>query len=923
MKDKPICILFAALLYVVFGVTSAHSELCNSQKLSMCLQALDINNIPIDNESKFPNTRSVVMNFQDIPYGKAVIDQIKLHNTGIFDVLTISSNSVQSFPWAYLNLSDSNYVSVPSDYIWSIYSSSGLVIPSGQERIFDVAFAPVPEYELSGKQSHTFQQWNPFDVSLSSMTFEVTLNGSVHNSLGKKFYIDIKNADNGSKIVITPQLNDVNLGDNEYLLVYFEIVQKDGNPYKEVIVLHEDEDSILSKSLLSGQVDSSGSIAAYSHKEFSNGNILLRSRDTKYETKTKYWLLFKTADPITLKCHKRTIIATGSGYNTSGTAEADLKFVYADHQGNRVEDLQGVYATDNNTVPTNLQPYSPSNPNPVNGLNNVNSDNVLLSWNGGDPDDDFVSYTLYLSTSNTDLESPKYAVTPIGTTYNAGKLNQGTYYWKVIAKDPAGLTSSGLIWSFTVADADPVYKEAVIFFDNNGTNISATGLSLNKGVSVPVKIKIDPPSTSSITFILEVLPSDIITITDSSLTFYSGGSIGGFTITANTDITTPVTISLKTDNPAYKKADGTPYKLMINGNNPPIIISNGGGDTTNINVKNQQVAVTVVKADRNNATISYSITGGVDKDKFIIYEDGFLRFKDEKGPDIDNPSDEGKNNIYDVQVTVSDKSNNNLKDSQNIAVTVNEDNGGNIIDPPNNLSPGNKTSITQWSTMPQLSWEATTGAENDILNYIVEYWTDESDRRYVVVDSALTSASIPTLANKKTYYWRVMASDGKEIVAGETWTFDMNISASPVPNAQYPLKEIKSDNLLPAPVPLTQPLAVGDLTKELKLSYSFPDYSAAVDIYILMQYKNAAGNSVFFFITQSDTNSDYYEFTSEFKPLFSKSTTATSGTIFSVYKSYLKAFGLDGEYTFYSGVVPAGDSAFSKSDITFFSIKVE
>jgi len=66
------------------------------------------------------------------------------------------------------------------------------------------------------------------------------------------------------------------------------------------------------------------------------------------------------------------------------------------------------------------------------------------------------------------------------------------------------------------------------------------------------------------------------------------------------------------------------------------------------------------------ATLTYSITGGADAAKFTINATtGALSFV--SAPDAEAPTDAGANNVYDVQVEVSDGTN---ADTQAIAVTV-------------------------------------------------------------------------------------------------------------------------------------------------------------------------------------------------------------------------------------------------------------
>jgi len=94
----------------------------------------------------------------------------------------------------------------------------------------------------------------------------------------------------------------------------------------------------------------------------------------------------------------------------------------------------------------------------------------------------------------------------------------------------------------------------------------------------------------------------------------------------------------------------------------------GGGATAAVNVAENGTAVTTVTATDADAgaTLTYSITGGADAAKFTINSTtGVLSFV--SAPDAESPTDAGGNNVYDVQVQVSDGTN---TDSQDIAVTV-------------------------------------------------------------------------------------------------------------------------------------------------------------------------------------------------------------------------------------------------------------
>jgi hypothetical protein len=104
----------------------------------------------------------------------------------------------------------------------------------------------------------------------------------------------------------------------------------------------------------------------------------------------------------------------------------------------------------------------------------------------------------------------------------------------------------------------------------------------------------------------------------------------------------------------------------------PVISSNGGGSTAAVTVNENQTAVTTVTAtDADGAqTLTYRISGGADAAKFSINSSsGVLTFA--SAPNFEAPTDAGADNVYDVQVQVSDGNGTGaLTDVQVIAVTV-------------------------------------------------------------------------------------------------------------------------------------------------------------------------------------------------------------------------------------------------------------
>jgi len=107
---------------------------------------------------------------------------------------------------------------------------------------------------------------------------------------------------------------------------------------------------------------------------------------------------------------------------------------------------------------------------------------------------------------------------------------------------------------------------------------------------------------------------------------------------------------------------------VTNVNEAPVITSNGAGPAATVSVAENNTAVTTVTATDPDAgtTITYSVVGGADQNKFSIdATTGALSFV--TAPDFETPTDVGANNVYDVIVQAFDGS---LVDTQAIAVAV-------------------------------------------------------------------------------------------------------------------------------------------------------------------------------------------------------------------------------------------------------------
>lgn len=121
------------------------------------------------------------------------------------------------------------------------------------------------------------------------------------------------------------------------------------------------------------------------------------------------------------------------------------------------------------TTKDDTPPNTPNTPSPSNYATNIER-NITLSWSGGDPNNDHVTYDLYFG---TDSSPPNVVMSQNETEYNPENLlNYSTqYYWRIDATDDYGYTTTGPLWTFTTKDDTPPFTPADPIPDNQSIDI--------------------------------------------------------------------------------------------------------------------------------------------------------------------------------------------------------------------------------------------------------------------------------------------------------------------------------------------------------------------------------------------------------------------------------------------------------------------
>ena len=380
----------------------------------------------------------------------------------------------------------------------------------------------------------------------------------------------------------------------------------------------------------------------------------------------------------------------------------------------------------------NNPPAQPSNPSPTNGATGI-SLNPTLSWVANDPDGDILSYDIYFGTeSNPPLLESNLAT----NTYNPGLLNPlTTYYWKIVVKDGKGEETEGPIWSFETENNNPPSQPSNPSPSDGVNNISLTPI-LSWTASDPdgdiltfdvyFGTELDPPLVESELTTNTYKPATL----NSATTYYwkivvkdgKGGVTEG-----------PVW-SFTTTNPPIAPNNPTPSNGATNILLTPTLSwesSDPDGDLLTFDIYfGTEPNPTLIE---NNSTTTTYTPGTLETGTSYYWK---VVAKDSKGGVTEGP-------VWSFTTT-------------------------NPPTQPTNPSPSDGQ--TDVPLNPTLSWE-TSDPDGDSLTYDI-YFGSDSNPPLVESDLSTNTYNPGKLNSKTTYYWKVVAKDGKGAkTESAVWSF--------------------------------------------------------------------------------------------------------------------------------------------------------
>ncbi|WP_447971265.1 LamG-like jellyroll fold domain-containing protein [Nitrospira sp. M1] len=254
-------------------------------------------------------------------------------------------------------------------------------------------------------------------------------------------------------------------------------------------------------------------------------------------------------------------------------------------------------------------------------------------------------------------------------TYRAWDQTSGAAGTKVDVSTNGGTTAFSTVTDTASITVTAVNDAPVITSDGGGGTANSSVVEGNTAVTTVVATDVDVPADTLSYSLVGGSDQGFFSIDPNSgaLTFQTAPA---FASPADADMDNVYDVQVQVSDGKGGIDTQMIHVTVTDTNTAPTISSNGGGPTANLTVAEETTAVTTVTAtdpDLPTNTLTYRLVGGADAARFHIdSQTGALTFT--TPADFEQPLDGNSDNVYQVQVEVSDGQGGT--DQQTLHVTV-------------------------------------------------------------------------------------------------------------------------------------------------------------------------------------------------------------------------------------------------------------
>ncbi|MDR4503110.1 MAG: DUF4347 domain-containing protein [Nitrospirales bacterium] len=253
-------------------------------------------------------------------------------------------------------------------------------------------------------------------------------------------------------------------------------------------------------------------------------------------------------------------------------------------------------------------------------------------------------------------------------TYRAWDQTSGAAGSKVDVSTNGGTTAYSSATDTASLTVTAVNDAPTITSDGGGTTANVNMVEGNTAVTTVTASDVDVP-VDALTYSLVGGADQGLFNIDANSGALAFNTAPAFAIPADVDMNNIYVVQVQVSDGNGGTNIQTINATVTAANTSPTITSNGGGPTAGINIIEGLTGITTVTATDNDTgdILTYGLVGGADASRFSINSStGVLTFN--TAPDFENPVDANRDNVYEVQIQVSDG--NGGFDSQTLNVTV-------------------------------------------------------------------------------------------------------------------------------------------------------------------------------------------------------------------------------------------------------------